>query len=129
LLKRGELELALNSPIENRTMGGRPIIPGMKMCSVSGGGSLASWGVVSHSAEAQFERYADWHKKYAEPLKGLGAKALWDAQLRTMVVLSGKKAFGVTVTVRDPAVSSKSDVKAYLKNTARLLSDKGLGRL
>jgi len=130
LLSKEEVELALNAAAGVPLEQGRPILPGMSMCSLNTStGSVASWGVLSKSAQSQFQSYVQASRQYLNPMTMAGKDGVWDQQLATFVVLKGTRAIGVRLTVTRPPLSKGLDRKTYLEQTARLLTLRALRRL
>lgn len=83
-----------------------PILPGMEMCRVSSRDGRVIWGMLADGAAKQFRRYRDWHGDELQGLRVEGHDAVWDEELRTLVVLSGDHAVGVQLTVPDSPVGT-----------------------
>lgn len=143
LLAPEELEIVLNAPLQSgaetsEAAGGtglleRPLLPRMRMCtaSASSGRARVSWGVLNDDGESAFERYERWHDDYVTGVRVGRHEGVWDARLRTLVVLAGEQVFGIQVTVPNPpgGTDSEEDRAAYVREQARALAVRALERL
>lgn len=103
----------------------RPILLGMKMCSLFEGASLASWGVMPDSGKALFSAYRTWNRGYVRDVK-LARRAVWDQGLGTLLVDNGRTVFGLRLYLD----SSRTDrPNAVTESVAVALAQKALARL
>lgn len=109
--------------------GPNPILRGMEMCALGAPRAGAAWGLLTESAETRYRRYAQWHGDYLESVRVAGHEAVWDPSLRTLVVLAGDLAFGLTLTADEPVLAEGEDETAYLQEWAIELAARALGRL
>lgn len=107
----------------------RPLLPGMEMCSLGSPRAGAVWGVLDGSSESRYERYTEWHADYLDSAPVEDHEGVWDPSLRTLLVWTGDEVFGITLTAVDPSLADDEDKPAYLKERARELAARALGRL
>lgn len=125
-----EVQIALDAPTAGSQERGRPLLAGMNICRVStAGGSQLSWGVVSKSGKQAFRNYRRVNRRWVEQTEIGGQDALWDGELRTIVVLSNQQALAVQVTVTRTALPNGADQQFYSEQVAKLLAFRALGRL
>lgn len=86
------------------------LLPGMEMCRATGedAGELL-WGVLTENAVEQFDRYREWHGKGVESLRVGSHEALWDEELRRLLVLDDDIAVGVQLTVPNPPTNQPGE--------------------
>ncbi|MGI8426529.1 MAG: hypothetical protein ACR2FO_05120 [Actinomycetota bacterium] len=131
LLAAEEVELALNSKVGNAlTVGIRPILSGMEMCFVNAStNETVSWGTLSNAAAGRFSDYERINKRYVETLDLEGHRALWDGELRILLVLKQRKAFAVQMAGEGRDLGKAVKAQEYRKETAKLLAVRALRRL
>lgn len=89
---------------------GKPrLLPGMEMCRAGSREGHILWGAVAaddsnEPLEEVFASYREWHGDDLEGLRVDGYDALWDEELRTLVVLGDEHAVGIQLTIPDPPV-------------------------
>lgn len=109
--------------------GARPLLAGMDMCHAGSPDAGAVWGVVTDDAEATFERYSDWHDDYTTSTRVEGHPAVWDRQLRTLVVHADEVTFALSLSADNPVLVEDEDEDRYLKERAEEITSRALRRM
>lgn len=92
---------------QDRTQAQRPpLLPGMDMCWASSQEGRIIWGVLAADdaedpLEEVFQEYREWHGDYLDAARVDGYDAVWDEELRTLIVLADDHAIGVRLTVQN----------------------------
>lgn len=143
LLSIEEVEVAVNAAVAETPGVTRPILAGMSMCALARAASspgsapgsqgempaVAAWGVLSAQASSAFERYESWHAEHVERLVVSGHEALWDARLRTLVVLADDRALAIRLSAPSPVLGSGQKRGSYFREAAVRLAAAALRRL
>lgn len=83
------------------------LLPGMDMCRAASREGHVIWGAVAaddsdEPLEELFAAYRQWHGDDLDGLRVDGHEAVWDTELRTLIVLGDEHAVGVQLTIPDP---------------------------
>lgn len=89
------------------TRGWPQLLPGMRMCRAMGQEGRILWGVLTADQADEpvaelFEAYRDWHGDDVDALRVDGQPAVWDEELRILLVLADDHAVGVQLTIPNP---------------------------